>query len=60
MKWLIANRCDLGQPLVLLAGDVRAVADSSRMTGFADTLETLARQVRSIVPASIGTQRPPM
>ena len=43
MRWLIANRCDLGQPLVLLAGNVRAVADSSRMTGFADTLETLAR-----------------
>jgi hypothetical protein len=42
MKWLIANRCDLGRPLVLLAGNVRAVADSSRMTGFADTLETLA------------------
>jgi len=42
MRWLIANRCDLGQPLGLLAGNVRAVADSSRMTGFADTLEALA------------------
>ena len=28
IKWLIANRCDLGQPLGLLAGNVRAVADS--------------------------------
>ncbi len=43
MRWLVANRCDLGQPLVLLAGNVRAVADSSRMTGFADTLDALAR-----------------
>ena len=43
MRWLIANRCDLGQPLVLLAGNVRAVADSSRMTGFADALDALGR-----------------
>ena len=42
MRWLVANRCDLGQPLGLLAGNVRTVADSSRMTGFADTLESLA------------------
>jgi hypothetical protein len=42
MRWLVANRCDLGQPLGRLAGNVRAVADSSRMTGFADTLESLA------------------
>ena len=32
MKWLIANRCDLGQPLGLLETTVRAVADSDRMT----------------------------
>ncbi|HET6222936.1 MAG TPA: hypothetical protein VFE11_12245 [Dongiaceae bacterium] len=43
IRWLVANRCDLGQPLGLLAGNVRAVADSSRMTGFADTLEALAK-----------------
>jgi hypothetical protein len=43
MRWLVANRCDLGQPLSLLASNVRAVADSSRMTGFADTLEALGR-----------------
>jgi hypothetical protein len=42
MRWLVDNRCDLGQPLVLLAGNVRAIADSSRMTGFADKLEALA------------------
>jgi len=41
IRWLIANRCDLGQPLGLLAGNVRAVADSARMTGFADALEAL-------------------
>jgi hypothetical protein len=41
IRWLVANRCDLGPPLGLLAGNVRAVADSSRMTGFADTLEAL-------------------
>jgi hypothetical protein len=41
MKWLIANRCDLGPALGLLEGNVRAVADSSRMTGFADTLAAL-------------------
>ena len=43
MKWLIASRCDLGPPLGLLEGNVRAVADSSRMTGFADTLADLRR-----------------
>jgi hypothetical protein len=41
MKWLIANRCDLGQPLRLLETNVRAVADSDRMTKFADTLAAL-------------------
>lgn len=41
MKWLAANRCDLGQPLGLLEANVRAVADSDRMTRFADTLAAL-------------------
>ena len=41
MKWLIANHCDLGAPLDLLATNVRAVADSDRMTRFADTLAAL-------------------
>jgi hypothetical protein len=43
IKWLVANRCDLGQPLGLLASNLRGVADSSRITGFADTLEALGR-----------------
>ncbi len=30
IRWLIANRCDLGQPLRLLSTNLRAVADSSR------------------------------
>jgi hypothetical protein len=41
MKWLIANHCDLGAPLDLLETNVRAVADSDRMTRFADTLAAL-------------------
>jgi hypothetical protein len=41
MKWLIANSCDLGQPLGLLETNVRAVADSDRMTQFADKLAAL-------------------
>jgi hypothetical protein len=41
MKWLIANRCDLGQPLGLLETNLRAVADSDRMTQFADKLAAL-------------------
>ena len=43
IKWLIANRCDLSQPLGVLATNLRAVADSSRITGFADTLDGLGR-----------------
>ena len=43
MKWLIANRCDLGPSLALLETNVRAVADSDRMTGFADKLAALRR-----------------
>jgi hypothetical protein len=41
IKWLAANRCDLGQPLGLLETNLRAVADSDRMTGFADKLAAL-------------------
>jgi hypothetical protein len=43
MKRLAANRCDLGPPLGLLETNLRAVADSSRMTAFADTLAELRR-----------------
>ena len=45
MRWLAANRCDLGEPLGLLETNLRAVADSDRMTRFADTLAAL-RQVK--------------
>ena len=41
IKWLVANRCDLGQPLGLLETNLRAVADSDRMTQFADKLAAL-------------------
>ena len=41
IRWLVANRCDLGEPLGLLETNVRAVADSDRMTRFADTLAAL-------------------
>ena len=41
MKWLLANGCDLGQPLGLLETNVRAVEDSDRMTKFADRLAAL-------------------
>jgi hypothetical protein len=43
MKWLIANHCDLGSPLGLLETNVRAVADSDRMTQFADKVAALRR-----------------
>jgi hypothetical protein len=41
IKWLAANRCDLGPSLGLLEANLRAVADSDRMTGFADKLAAL-------------------
>jgi hypothetical protein len=43
IKWLAGNGCDLGSPLGLLESNLRAVADSSRMTQFADTLAELRR-----------------
>lgn len=43
IKWLVGNGCDLGSPLGLLESNLRAVADSSRMTDFADTLAELRR-----------------
>jgi hypothetical protein len=45
LTWLIGNHCDLSQSLGLLESNLRAVADSSRMTRFADTLAEL-RQVK--------------
>jgi hypothetical protein len=45
LTWLIGKHCDLGQSLGLLESNLRAVADSSRVTRFADTLAEL-RQVK--------------
>ncbi len=45
LQWLAADGCDLKVPLVLLEKNLRAVADSSRITKFADELSKLrARQ----------------
>jgi len=41
MQWFVKEHCDLKQPLGLLETNVRAVADSERMTRFADTLAKL-------------------
>ncbi len=41
MRWLVGARCDLSAPLGVLETNVRAVADSERMTKFADTLAKL-------------------
>jgi hypothetical protein len=41
LQWLVGERCDLKEPLALLEKNLRAVADSSRITKFADTLQQL-------------------
>ena len=41
IRWLVGSHCDLDEALALLEANVRAVADSPRMTGFADTLGKL-------------------
>jgi hypothetical protein len=41
IRWLTGARCNLDQPLTTLEANLRAVADSSRITGFADTLAGL-------------------
>jgi hypothetical protein len=41
IKWLTGARCNLDQPLTTLEANLRAVADSSRITKFADTLAGL-------------------
>jgi hypothetical protein len=41
MQWFVKEHCDLKQPLGLLEANVRAVADSERMTRFADELAKL-------------------
>ena len=41
LQWLVTDGCDLKTPLALLEKNLRAVADSSRITGFADKLAAL-------------------
>ena len=41
IRWLVGVRCDLAEPLALLDTNVRAIADSPRMTRFAETLAKL-------------------
>lgn len=43
LEWLTSERCDLDQPLTQLEKNLRAVADSSRITRFADTVAALRR-----------------
>ena len=43
IMWLLANGCDLSQPLAMLSTNLRSDADSSRITGFADTFDALGR-----------------
>lgn len=45
IKWLAAARCDIGEAVAFLETRVRAVSDSPRLTGFADTLASI-RQAR--------------
>ena len=41
LQWLSGERCDLVVPLGVLEKNLRAVADSSRITGFADNVAKL-------------------
>ena len=41
LQWLVGESCDLGVPLIQLEKNLRAVADSSRITKFADELAKL-------------------
>jgi hypothetical protein len=41
LEWLTGEKCDLDAPLTLLEKNLRAVADSSRITKFADELAKL-------------------
>jgi hypothetical protein len=45
LKWLITAKCDLSGPLERAETNIRAVADSPRLTNFADTLADI-RTVR--------------
>lgn len=41
MEWLVSSRCDLDQALGDVETNLRAVADSARLTGFADKVAAL-------------------
>jgi len=43
LQWLAGERCDLAAPLGVLEKNLRAVADSSRITSFADKLARLGK-----------------
>lgn len=45
IKWLVEARCDIGEAIAALETRVRAVSDSPRLIGFADTLASM-RQPR--------------
>jgi hypothetical protein len=46
LKWLVTARCDLSGPLERAEANVRAVADSARLTNFADTLADIRKAQR--------------
>jgi hypothetical protein len=41
LQWLVGERCDLGEPLTILEKNLRAAADSSRITKLADEMAKL-------------------
>lgn len=43
LKWLVTAKCDLSGPLERAETNIRAVADSPRLTNFADTLADIRR-----------------
>jgi hypothetical protein len=46
LKWLVTAKCDLSGPLERAETNVRAVADSSRLTNFAETLADIRKLAR--------------
>lgn len=46
LKWLITAKCDLSGPLQRVEANIRAVADSPRLTNFADTLADIRKSAK--------------
>ena len=46
LKWLIAAKCDLSDPLGRIEANIRAVADSPRLTNFAETVADIRARTR--------------